>query len=102
MALPCPDCTGHYTSWANAQPVSATTDMSAWFLALHNDVNRRITTLRVIKPGWTCEELSAAYTGRFADARAALDGLHGIIGAEAWVTLDAILVAAMTPSVPEV
>ena len=98
MGLPCPDCTGHYTAWAVAQPVTAATDISAWFLALHNDVNRRAGSG---VGGWTCEQLTATYTGRFADARAALDGLRGIIGEAVWATLDAVLVAAMTPPVVE-
>jgi hypothetical protein len=91
MGLPCPDCTGHYTAWAAAQPVTASTDMSAWFLTLHNDVNRRIGS-----KGWTCEAMVAAYTGRLAEARKTLEALNGVIGAAAWTTLDAILGAAAT------
>jgi hypothetical protein len=70
--------------------------MGAWFLALHNDVNKRIGG----RAGWTCSELTAAYTGQLAAGRTALDSLRGIMGEAAWVTLDAILVAAATP-VPE-
>lgn len=90
MGLPCPDCTEHYTAWATAQPVTASTDMSAWFLALHNDVNRRIGGRR----GWTCEEVTTAYTGRVEEGRKTLDALKGIIGEAARVTLEAILVSA--------
>jgi hypothetical protein len=96
MGLPCPDCTAHYTTWAIAQPVSATTDMSAWFLTLHNDVNRRIG-----RSGWTCDAMNVAFAGRFADARAALDALKGVMGDAAWTTLDALLTVAMTPEVVE-
>ena len=92
MGLPCPECTAHYTAWANAQPVTATTDMSAWFLALHNDVNRRIGG----RNGWTCEQLTAAYAGQLAAGRTALDSLRGVMGEEAWISLNAVLVAAMT------
>lgn len=92
MGLPCPDCTTHYTAWAVAQPVTATTDMSAWFLALHNDVNRRIGG----RNGWTCEALMVTYTGQLDSGRTALDALRGVIGEAAWITLDAILVAAVT------
>lgn len=92
MGLPCPDCTAHYTAWVVAQPVSATTDMSAWFLALHNDVNRRINSKN---KGWTCEELTAAYTGQLESGRAALEALNGVIGSATWATLDALLIAAM-------
>jgi hypothetical protein len=91
MGLPCPDCTNHYTAWAVAQPVSDTTDMSAWFLALHNDVNRRTVTG---SRGWTCDQLTATYTGELEAGRKALDALHGVIGEAAWTTLNAILVAA--------
>jgi hypothetical protein len=100
MGLPCPDCTGHYTAWVTAQPVSATTDMGAWFLALHNDVNRRVGAERkVVVGGWTCEAMTAAYTGRMAEARAALEALNGVIGAATWTTLDAILVAGAATGV---
>lgn len=99
MGLPCPDCTGHYTAWAVAQPVSATTDMSAWFLALHNDVNRMIG----VQGGWTCEQLTVAYTGRVEEAQKALTELKGIIGEAAQITLEAVLMSAgtVTASEPE-
>ena len=96
MGLPCPDCTAHYTAWATAQPVTATTDMSAWFLALHNDVNRRIGSASAVRAGWTCEQLTATYTGQLAAGRTALDAVRGVIGEAAWTTLDAVLVAAVT------
>jgi hypothetical protein len=99
MGLPCPDCTNHYTAWANAQPVSATTDMSAWFLALHNDVNRRIGSAS--RTGWTCEALMVAYAGQLGAGRVALDALRSMIGASVWTTLDAILKAAAAPVVSE-
>ncbi len=100
MGLPCPDCTGHYTAWAVAQPVSASTDMSAWFLALHNDVNRRVGAERKVAiGGWTCEALTAAYTGRVEEARVTLAALKGVIGEAARVTLEAILEAAAAPAV---
>jgi hypothetical protein len=102
MGIPCPDCTGHYTAWAVSQPVTAATDMPSWFLTLHNDVNRRISTPVFVRKGWTCDQLASAYTGRFNDARAALDAINGIIGTDAWTTLDAILRVAMTPPVTEV
>ena len=90
--------------WANSQPVTSTTDMSAWFLTLHNDVNRRIndkTKPKTPKSGWTCETLVATYTGKLDTGRTVLDELKGVIGDAAWTTLDTILVSAMTPPSPE-
>jgi hypothetical protein len=43
-SLPCQECTGHYVAWvgdAAHRVVEGETDMRAWWLALHNDVNRR-------------------------------------------------------------
>jgi hypothetical protein len=92
MALPCPDCTEHYTAWVNAQPVTATTDMSAWFLTLHNDVNRRTGG-----KGWTYDAMNVVFAGQFANARTALNALKDVMGATAWATLDGLLTAAITP-----
>jgi len=52
--LPCQECTDHYRAWFTAHPVDGS--VSAWLLALHNDVNRR----RQI-PEWSAEQLAAAY-----------------------------------------
>lgn len=53
--LPCQECTDHYRAWFAAHPI-ADGSVSAWLLALHNDVNRR----RGI-PEWSAEQLAAAY-----------------------------------------
>ncbi len=45
--------------------------------------------------------MNVAFAGRFADARAALDALKGVMGDAAWTTLDALLTVAMTPEVVE-
>jgi hypothetical protein len=52
--LPCQECTDHYRAWFATHPVDGS--VSAWLLALHNDVNRR----RQI-PEWSAEQLAAAY-----------------------------------------
>lgn len=76
VALPCPECTGHYQAWHRAHPfrvmMSGTATRRAamaWVLDLHNDVNKRRGV-----PVWTAREVEAAVAGvSVADARAALD-----------------------------
>lgn len=63
--LPCQECTDHYRTWFAAHPI-ADGSVSAWLLALHNDVNRR----RGI-PEWSAEQLAAAYPVAAAAAAAA-------------------------------
>jgi hypothetical protein len=76
-SLPCAECTGHYVTWvsdASRRLVEGETDMRAWWLALHNDVNRRTG-----KAAWTADTLTAAY-GATTDLDAALAALTGKLG----------------------
>lgn len=91
-SLPCAECTGHYVAWvsdAAARLVEGETDMRAWWLTLHNDVNRRTG-----KAAWTAEAATAAYGAVTADevgaALATLEGKLGIAGLAALRALLAI------------
>ena len=80
VALPCPECTGHYQAWHRAHPfrvmmggMAVRRAAAAWVLDLHNDVNRRRDL-----PVWTRAQVEAAVAGAgVADARAALDAAIG-------------------------
>lgn len=78
-SLPCAECTGHYVAWvsdASRRVVEGETDMRAWWLALHNDVNRRTG-----KAAWTADMLTAAYGGvTTEEALAVLEGKLGAAG----------------------
>lgn len=73
-ALPCPDCTRHYTAWHDTHPFVGGESPAAWVLALHNDVNRRKQV-----PEWTPEMVAAAAAAAppLADALAAVRGKVG-------------------------
>lgn len=76
VALPCPECTGHYQAWHRAHPFRAMIGGRAvqraatrWVLDLHNDVNRRRGVAQ-----WTAAQVDAAVAGAgAAEARAALE-----------------------------
>jgi hypothetical protein len=76
VALPCPECTGHYQAWHREHPFRTMMGGSAtrrtamrWVLELHNDVNRRRGVA-----AWTAAQVDASVAGTTAaDARAALD-----------------------------
>ena len=76
VALPCPECTGHYQAWHRSHPFRSMMGPSAvrraairWVLDLHNDVNRRRGVA-----AWTPAQAEAAVAGKTAaDARAALE-----------------------------
>ena len=81
-SLPCAECTGHYVAWVSdvtRRVVEGETDMRAWWLALHNDVNRRTR-----KGIWTAADVTAAYgeatTAAAAEALTALEGKLGDAG----------------------
>jgi len=81
-ALPCPECSAHYTAWVSANPVSLPVSgpalqiaISSWLLALHNDINARNG-----KAVWTIEQVAAAYTDKAA-ARAAVVALRPTMAA---------------------
>jgi hypothetical protein len=77
--LPCQECTDHYRTWFATHPVDGS--VSAWLLALHNDVNRRRSV--AAGPGlqvteWSAEQLATAYPVVAATATATValqDGL---------------------------
>lgn len=81
-SLPCAECTGHYVAWTSSETakpqrlVEGETDMRAWWLALHNDVNRRTG-----KAAWTAEAVTVAYGGVTSEeVGAALVALEGKVG----------------------
>ena len=81
-SLPCQECTGHYVAWVAAAGhgvVEGETDMRAWWLALHNDVNRRNR-----KGAWDAAAVTATYGTEeavaAAAAAAALESLVGKVG----------------------
>jgi hypothetical protein len=96
--LPCPDCSMHYNAWfaSHAIRFSMIGDgirgpLLRWILALHNDVNGRIG----LQGPWTTAQVMATYAGdkttKIAAAVAALQGLQGVIGAEAYAAALALL-----------
>jgi hypothetical protein len=67
-ALPCPECSAHYNAWIAANPVplpyapsELQMALSAWLLALHNDVN-----VRNGKATWTIDQVTATYSNSAA------------------------------------
>lgn len=95
VALPCPECTGHYQAWHRAHPfrvmmggMAVRRAAAAWVLDLHNDVNRRRGV-----PIWTRAQVEAAVAGvSVADARAALEAAIGAgVGAGLRLPAEALL-----------
>ena len=95
VALPCPECTGHYQAWHRAHPfrvmmggMAVRRMAAAWVLDLHNDVNRRRGV-----PIWTRAQVEAAVAGvSVADARAALEAAIGAgVGAGLRLPAEALL-----------
>lgn len=75
-ALPCPECTAHFNAWLDGHPLVDGTRMDLWFLALHNDVNRREGTLC-----WNEEQLRTAYAGKvMTESDDALRSVRSLIG----------------------
>lgn len=80
VALPCPECTGHYQAWYRAHPfrvmmggAAVRRAAMAWVLDLHNDVNRR----RGVAV-WSPAQVEASVAGAgVAEARAALEAAIG-------------------------
>jgi hypothetical protein len=76
VALPCPECTGHYQAWHRTHPfrvmmggMAVRRAAMAWVLDLHNDVNRRRGL-----PVWSGAQVAEAVGGAgVAEARAALE-----------------------------
>ena len=76
VALPCPECTGHYQAWHLAHPfrvmmggMAVRRAAMAWVLDLHNDINRRRGL-----PVWSGAQVAEAVGGAgVAEARAALE-----------------------------
>lgn len=67
-ALPCSECSAHYNAWVAANPVPLPYEhpelqmaLSAWFLALHNDVN-----VRNGKATWTIDQVTVTYSDKAA------------------------------------
>ena len=96
--LPCPDCSMHYNAWFTKHVLrfSMVGDgirgpVVRWILELHNDVNGRIG----LQGPWTVAQVMATYGGdksvKTAAAVAALQGLQGVIGAEAYAAALALL-----------
>jgi hypothetical protein len=89
-ALPCPDCTRHYTAWYAAHPFVS--DPATWILALHNDVNRRRGA-----NVWTTRDVSTTYgIAMMTDLQALLTRVRGFsVGEEACAVLERIIVRLM-------
>ena len=90
--LPCPECSSHYNSWYSRTPLrfnilgNGTQGVIInWVLALHNDVNRRAGRAQ-----WSADQVRSTYRDLGA-AKAALEGLQGIIGDGAYRAAAALL-----------
>ena len=92
--LPCPDCTAHYISWYRTHPIGISLfpnrnnrQIVIWLLNLHNDINTRTG-----RPVWNAAQLDATYGGdQIQVAKATLATLQGIIGQNAWNSLNTLL-----------
>ena len=92
--LPCPDCTAHYISWYRTHPIGISLfpnrnnrQIVIWLLNLHNDIN-----IRTGRPVWNAAQLDATYGGdQIQVAKDTLATLQGIIGQNAWNSLNTLL-----------
>lgn len=93
--LPCPDCSAHYNAWVGGHGLRFSVfhngirvPIIRWILDLHNNVNQRLDPP---VPTWSIDQVIQTYTLSAGDARATLQTLDGVIGADAYTAILALV-----------